>query len=935
MKKQPFLKWSIAALVALLALTSLCAKPQPVKFSFETSQEGWIALPPPAGVETTLTLSDDSSGASGNKQSLQIDYTPLPKTIAGVLHAAQGLTGQGVRLRVKTATAAMLVLGLAERDGSNYMHVLQTVGGKWQLFDIPINAFVLSNDSSDENTKLNVDQIGTLIVADAAGFSPLKLSKQTIWLDEYEILAKMDSPKPKPYISILDTGLPSTSGARATARVTYPKGKIGQGMLASTAGQLVVLPLKFSANKDGGWSWDQGTVEMWISPQFDMTQVQDFSSLIAMQDEPFMPGLRGSLQIIYTKTQQIGFMINANMENILGSPVLNWKKGEWHHVAVSWGANGMHFYLDGKMISKNSMTEGPGILSADMVVGSHAWPVAMQKMSNTVIDELRVSKCQRTDSEIAASAKAALPLKTDVNTLALEHFDGSPVAPIEIKAGTAAFNETPIGQPVSLIANIPGKIAANAQLSYTITTPDGRMVRKGVVRPAKAASSSSALAVALAPFDAPGYYRIALSLLKGQQLLNKGIGWVKINNPATPASSGSLLFGASGCYADFTPGEAFFKYAAAAGVRSLRTSFEWFEIEPAEGQFVWTKYDQIVKWADKYGVQLIPTFIWEKAQPAWAGQTTIKKGTDENRYPPEDMAKWSEFITQVVNRYKGSIHWWIPANEPNLARYWAPAPDPKAYTALLKTTSIAVKRADPQAKMLGCSVSGMDLTFLEECFKEGALDYSDAIGAHPYICPNSPDASIPINILDPSSQVGTFAQGLAAGKALIEKYGGKQKFWLDEAGQPYRDDFIATNWGVPEPTAAEYMTKILLESMASGAVDRVMWFSFFGGEYGSFALVKPDGTPTLPMAAYTAASDRLSRAEFVKLGNRGEGVRSLIFKSGNRQIEALWRPNGVSSIELQPGEQAYDMYGFKMEISGNSSQLKLSAHPVYIESGGN
>ncbi len=923
MNKKPVAKWSIVTLIALLALSSLCAKPQPVKFSFEASQEGWIALPPPAGVETTLTLSDDSSGAAGNKKSLQVDYTPLPKTIAGVLHAAQGLTGQGVRLRVKTATAAMLVLGLAERDGSNYMHVIQTEGGKWQLVDIRFDAFTLSSDSSDENGKLDVDQIGTIIVADAAGFSPLRLAKQTIWVDEYEILAKIDSPKPKPYLSILETGMPSASGARATARVTYPKGKIGQGMLVNSAGQLVVLPLKFTPNKEGGWSWDQGTVEMWISPQFDMTQVPDFAALISMHDEPFMPGLRGSLLLIYTKTHQIGYMINGNMETILASPTLNWKKGEWHHVAISWGSKGMCFYLDGKLTGKNSVTDGPGILSADMVVGSHAWPVAMQKMSNTIIDELRVSKIQRTSGEIAAMAKSKLPLQSDANTLAFAHFDGSPVPPIEIKQDTVAFHETPIGQPVNLIAGIPGKIPASSQLAYTITTPGGGVVRKGVVKPVPA-GSGSAVAVELSPFEASGYYRIALSLNSGQQQVNKGLGWFKVNTPG--ASAGSLLFGASGCYAEFTPGEDFFKYAAAAGVRSLRTSFEWFEIEPKEGQFDWTKYDQIVKWADKYGVELIPTFIWEKPQPEWAGQGTIKKGTDEMRYPPQDMAKWSEFVTQVVNRYKGSIHWWIPANEPNLARYWAPVADPKAYTALLKVTATAVKKADPQAKVLGCSVSVMDLNFLEECFKQGALDDSDAIGVHPYICPNSPDAVVPINMMDPSSQHGNFAQSLAAGKALISKYGGKQKLWLDEAGQPYRDDFIAANWGVSEPTAAEDLTKIYLESMASGAVDRVMWFSFFGGEYGSFALIKPDGTPSLLMAAYTAVSERLSGAEFVKIGDRGEGVRSLVFQKGGQRIEAVWQPSGVSSITLQPGEKAFDMFGFAIP----DGPWKLTTQPVYL-----
>jgi hypothetical protein len=98
-------------------------------------------------------------------------------------------------------------------------------------------------------------------------------------------------------------------------------------------------------------------------------------------------------------------------------------------------------------------------------------------------------------------------------------------------------------------------------------------------------------------------------------------------------------------------------------------------------------------------------------------------------------------------------------------------------------------------------------------------------------------------------------EGLLYARALIEKYGGNQKLWLDEVGQPYRDDFIAPDWGVSEQRAAEYLVKIYAESLASGAVERVLWFSFWGGDYGSFALLKPDGSPTLPLVAYAAAGE--------------------------------------------------------------------------------
>jgi hypothetical protein len=429
------------------------------------------------------------------------------------------------------------------------------------------------------------------------------------------------------------------------------------------------------------------------------------------------------------------------------------------------------------------------------------------------------------DDEIFADARSTVQLKSDKDTLALEHFDGMPIPPIRIKPGGLPFNSMNYGKPVNLIITAPTSTATDLRLSYTISSPSGSVVRSGSV-PSKSLINSGksvfSSVISIPPFSIAGIYRITFRLNSGNKIINEGADWFRIAPSTSTATKPNLLFGASGCYADFLEGESFFKYASATGVQSLRTSFEWAEIEPSEGQFVWGKYDRIVQWAKKYNVELIPTFIWEKPQPSWAGDGTVTVRSNDERYPPQDMKKWSEFVYQVVNRYKVSIHWWIPANEPNLSRYWHPIPDAKAYVELLKATRTAALRADPDAKILGCSASGIDLGFLEACFKEGALDYCDAVGIHPYICPHSPDSRFPVNILDPKSQLGTFSDGLMYAKELIAKYGGKQNLWLDEAGQPYRNDFMTNDWGVSEETAAQYMLKIYLESKASGAVDRAV-----------------------------------------------------------------------------------------------------------------
>jgi hypothetical protein len=932
-------RWLLLVLGLGLALTFVVTGSDllPIRFTFDETTEGWLPVPPPTGTKTTISLTDDPSNVKVGKRALVAHYSIEPRKLSGLAHPIDGLSGTGVRVWLKTDTATLIVLGLVERDGSGYTNVTRTLPGEWLLVETPFSEFKLGEDSKDENGQLDLDQANMLVIVDAGGFLPEAKGERTLWVDEYELADDIKSndaekSKPKSYVPLLNTGHPSESGARATTGITYLQGKFGLGVLTDAPGELVAVPIKkqLAEGEARKWRWDQGTIEMWISPRFDMSEMPDFAGLLTMQYEPFIAGFSGSLFIIYTKTHQIAFLMNGNMENIIATSPLKWNKGEWHHLAVSWGQQGMRFYLDGKVVAKNRYVGGPGTLTEDVVVGNHAWTLMSGKFANTVIDELRLSDKQRVDEEINESAKATNPLNTDNNTLALEHFDGQPLPPITLKPDDAPFHAVSVDKPVKLTVLMPKfvtdlSIFTNESLVYTVSTPSGVIISKDAIQ----LSQQNAFNLELSPFQNQGFYKISFQLEKDNEIINEGADWFRVFTGKVEKSDSALIFGASSCYVDPQDHEEFFRSASAVGVRSLRMPFEWAEIEPKDNKFVWDKYDRIVGWANKYNVELIPTFIWENPQPEWAGRGKAKKGTEEERYPPEDLKKWDDFVYQTVNRYKNSIHWWIPANEPNLSKYWHPKPDAKAYVQLLKATKDAVQRADPKAKILGCNVAGMDLLFLEKCFKEGALSYCDAIGVHPYICPHSPDDRMPINILDPMSPVGTFLDGLIFAKTLIEKYGGKQKLWLDEAGQPYRDDFIISDWGVSEEKAAEYLVKIYSESLASGAVERVLWFSFWGGEYGSFALLRPDGSPTLPMVAYANLASQLSGATFLKEGSRKD-MRSLIFKKDDKEIELVWSPKGEKELQLQKNEQASNLYGFPLVEANTSRRLIISTQAVYL-----
>ena len=103
---------------------------------------------------------------------LELVYEPEADKLAGVLKSVDGLSGRALRVEVQTDRAALLVIGLVEQDGSIYRSLLSTEAGAWRQVEVPLAEFSLSDETSDENARLDPAQVGALFIADAAGFHP-------------------------------------------------------------------------------------------------------------------------------------------------------------------------------------------------------------------------------------------------------------------------------------------------------------------------------------------------------------------------------------------------------------------------------------------------------------------------------------------------------------------------------------------------------------------------------------------------------------------------------------------------------------------------------------------------------------------------------------------------------------------------------------------
>jgi len=195
------------------------------------------------------------------------------------------------------------------------------------------------------------------------------------------------------------------------------------------------------------------------------------------------------------------------------------------------------------------------------------------------------------------------------------------------------------------------------------------------------------------------------------------------------------------------------RLASEAGFHWLRQEFPWQDIEiHAKGDFedrrnpparsAWDKYDQIVDLADKYGMELV---VRVSTPPSWSRAKGDANGTFA---PPDNYEDYGDFVYQLVNRYKGRIHYYQLWNEPNIYPEWGNYPiSPEDYTRLLKIGATRARDADPNVVIIAGALASTialqpdaapptnalnDLLFLQRMYDAGAAPYFDIMAMQDY-----------------------------------------------------------------------------------------------------------------------------------------------------------------------------------------------------------
>ncbi len=198
-------------------------------------------------------------------------------------------------------------------------------------------------------------------------------------------------------------------------------------------------------------------------------------------------------------------------------------------------------------------------------------------------------------------------------------------------------------------------------------------------------------------------------------------------HPALPPLRVPDALGTNIHFTQEKPGEA--AMMAAGGYRVIRMDFAWDATEREKGIYDFAAYDKLA--LTLAANKLKPYFILDYGNALYSPSSKGGPAT-EDADTPAYRAAFAKWAVAAVSHFKGRGIIWEIWNEPNGSTFWKPVPDASIYARLALEASRAIRTALPQECVVGPATSGIDLPFIETCFKMGLLQYWDAVSVHPY-----------------------------------------------------------------------------------------------------------------------------------------------------------------------------------------------------------
>lgn len=362
---------------------------------------------------------------------------------------------------------------------------------------------------------------------------------------------------------------------------------------------------------------------------------------------------------------------------------------------------------------------------------------------------------------------------------------------------------------------------------------------------------------------------------------------------------------------------------AANGIAYIRDGFLWEDYERRRGVFSFLpEWERYLSDVEKAGLE--PLIILGFSNPNYHSGAICVPKTEE------ELEAFGNYVYKLVSFLGDRCMMYEVWNEPNLQTFSSDQ-TPEAYFPVLKVAYENVKKANPDALVMGCATAGIDPDWHRTVFEMGGADYMDILSFHFYYLDKK--------VMNPSVNL---YERLKEVDELCEEYNPELKMAITEYGwavnvyptspQMHLEDFLKTEAIFKRIPRIEY--SFWYEYQDSG-------ISMYDKER-NFGLVEywERETPYAAKPLYIGASMYNKVIGNTPLEDYIESDGAYIYRFGeNSSGKAslmMWAENTSKYVSLELGCESvtvYDTYGNGKTLYGLDGvfTFMLEDTPVIVE----
>ncbi len=359
------------------------------------------------------------------------------------------------------------------------------------------------------------------------------------------------------------------------------------------------------------------------------------------------------------------------------------------------------------------------------------------------------------------------------------------------------------------------------------------------------------------------------------------------------------------------------------GIRTARMGYNWDELEKSIGVYNVTGTDYQNKLAE-CGMSSVK--LLSRANPLYNGN----RATNIYSYDDKALEAYGNAAAYVSGL--NTVEYVEILNEYNHVGFNAGDRSPESYLLYCKAAYEAIKKVNPESKVVIGNLAGYDIAFMIKLFELGGFDYCDAVSLHPY-------------------QSGEFDQGQFRNQmetilAQMKKYNVKKEIVLTEMGITRATDGV----GVPEGKRRIYAPVLMLMAQGEKLADLVLWYDFVDDgtcenqkehQWGlvKFPTALNKNTATDTFVTLAAMSNLVQDGEPTNvLRINGDTTTAYNFKrSDGKNIVAAWTTQKSDTLALNLGCDSAKMYNVwgtylgEIKSSDGVFTIGLCDEIVYLE----